>query len=209
MSYKETEVKTRLVSSDQEAWNAHFPEYMNFLEGTKAIIEANDYTAYKIYNEPQKLSEHTHVFKTADDTVIWVPPYEYLDEKGAKQTMPEKTLKAENGEIVLTFDDIAAMEHLRRQPAFSVIKNNIILGGSTVKSNVIRNTASKYDGFINGLTMEEDNYFEFHYDEILADAENYDYTISDETWAMLEKEMGSEFVSILKTIDYEKAGLTK
>ena len=90
-----------------------------------------------------------------------------------------------------------------------MIKNNIILGGSTVKSNVIRNTASKYDGFINGLTMEEDNYFEFHYDEILADAENYDYTISDETWAMLEKEMGSEFVSILKTIDYEKAGLTK
>jgi len=209
LSYKVTEVNTRLVSSDQEAWNAHFPEYMNFLEGTKAIIEANDYTAYKIYNEPQKLSEHTHVFKTADDTVIWVPPYEYLDENGAKQTMPEKTLKAENGEIVLTFDDIAAMERLRRQPAFSVIKNNIILGGSTVKSNVIRNTASKYDGFINGLTMEEDNYFEFHYDEILADAENYDYTISDETWAMLEKEMGSEFVSILKTIDYEKAGLTK
>ena len=210
MGIKEEEVRVRLVNSDQEAWNARFPEYMNFLEGTKAILEAYEYIDYKLYYDPQKLSEHTHVFKTADDTVIWVPSYEYLDANGDKQTKPAQTLKAENGEIVLTFDDIAAMERLRRQAAFSVIKNNIILGGSTIKSNVITNTGGdKYKGLLRDVTMEEDNYLEFDYDKIMADAENYNYNISDETWAMLESEMGSEFVSILKTIDYEKAGLTK
>jgi len=122
--------------------------------------------------------------------------------------MPEKTLKAENGEIVLTFDDIAAMERLRRQPAFSVIKNNIILGGSTVKSNVIRNIASKYVGFVSGLTMEEDNYLEFYYDKVMVDAENYDYTITDEAWATIEAEIGVSQASILKDIDYTRAGLT-
>ena len=42
----------------------------------------------------------------------------------------------------------------------------------------------------------------------MADAENFDYTISEETWTMLENEMGKEFVALLKGIDYEKAGLT-
>ena len=208
-SIKEQEVNARLVNSDQEAWNARYPEYMNFVQGTKAILEAYEDDAYKVYYKPQALSEKTLVFKTADDTVIWVPPYEYLDENNIKKTKEAQTLKAENGEIVLTFDDIAAMERLRRQAAFSVIKNNIILGGSTIKSNVITNTGGdKYKGLLKDVTMEEDNYLEFYYDKILADADNYDYTISDETWAMLESKMGAEFVSILKNIDYEETGLT-
>ena len=209
MGYKENEVNARLVNSDQDAWNARYPEYMNFLEGTKAINEAYDYKDYKVYYEPKKLSGLTHVFKTHDDTVIWVPPYEYLDESGAKQTKTAQTLKAENGEILLTFDDIAAMERLRRQPAFSVIKNNLILGGSSNPDNVITNNTDNYKGVIKDVTIKENNYFEFDYDKIMADAENCDYRISDETWTMLEKEMGNEFVSILKALDYEKAGLTK
>jgi len=208
MGIKEKEVRDRLTLSNQDAWNARYPEYMNFLEGTKAINEAYDYADYKVYYEAQKLSGLTHVFKTADDTVIWVPSYEYLDENGAKQTKPAQTLKAENGEIVLTFDDIAAMERLRRQPAFSVIKNNLILGGSTNPDNVITNSAEKYKGLIKDVTIKEDNYLEFDYNKIMADAENCDYRISDEAWSMLEKEMGKEFVAILKGIDCKKAGLT-
>ena len=208
MGYKQTEVTRRLVNSDTEAWNARYPAYMNFLEGTKAINEAYDYVDYKVYYEPQKLSDKTHVFKTADDTVIWVPPYEYLDANGARKTKPAQTLKAENGEIVLTFDDIAAMERLRRQPAFSVIMNNLILGGSTNSNNVITNSAGSYKGLIKDVTIKENNYFEFDYDKIMADAENYNYRISDETWTMLEGKMGKEFVAILKGIDYEKTGLT-
>jgi len=208
MGIKEGEVQRRLVASNQEAWNARFPEYMNFLEGTKAINEAYQLVDYKVYYEPQKLSDKTHVFKTADDTVIWVPAYEYLDENGAKQTKPAQTLKAENGEIVLTFDDIATLERLRRQPAFSVIMNNLILGGSTNVDNVITNSIGTAKGLIKDVTIKENNYFEFDYDKIMKDAENFDYEISDENWATIEAKMGKEFVSILKGIDYEKAGLT-
>jgi len=208
MGLKESEVQTRLVSSNQEAWNARYPEYMNFLEGTKAINEAYKLADYKVYYEPQKLSDKTHVFKTHDDTVIWVPPYEYLDENGVKQIKPEQILRAENGEIVLTFDDIAAMERLRRQPAFSVIMNNLILGGSTNVDNVITNSIGTAKGLIKDVTIKENNYFEFDYDKIMKDAENFNYEISDENWATIEAEMGKEFVSILKGIDYERAGLT-
>ena len=181
---------------------------MNFLEGTKAINEAYDYADYKVYYEAQKLSEKAHIFKTHEDTVIWVPSYEYLDANGEKKVKEAQTLKAENGEIVLTFDDIAALERLRRQPAFSVIKNNLILGGSSDPDNVVTNSAENYKGLIKDVTIKEDNYFEFDYDKIMADAENYNYNISDAVWAMLEKEMGAEFVLILKSIDYQRAGLT-
>jgi len=208
MGKKSGEITQRLEKSDLEAWNARYPDYMNFLEGTKAVLEAYEYADYKVYYEPQKLSELTHVFKTADDTVIWVPPYEYLDANGAKQTKPAQTLKAENGEITLTFDDIAAMERLRRQPAFSVIKNNLILGGSSDPDKVVENGAANYKGLVKDVTIKEDNYFEFYYEKIMADADNYDYTISEENWSMLEGKMGKEFVTILKGINYEKAGLT-
>jgi len=208
MGKAEKEINDRLEKCDQEAWNARYPDYMNSLEGTKAIDQAYEYADYKVYYEPQKLSEHTHVFETHEDTVIWVPPYEYIDENGRKQKKEAQTLTPdENGQIVLTFDDIAAMERVRRQPAYSVIKGNLLLGGSTNPDNVITNAAINYKGFID-LTLKEDNYFEFYYDKIMADAENYDYTISEENWSMLEGKMGKEFVTILKGINYEKAGLT-
>jgi hypothetical protein len=168
----------------------------------------NTYDDYMVYYEPRKLSDKTHVFKTSDDTVIWVPPFEYLDENGEQKTMPEKILRAEGGQITLTFDDLAAIERLRRQPAFSVINNNLILGGSVDTNNVITNGADTYTAFLPDVTSKENNYFEYDYNKILADAENYNYKISDETWAMLEGEMGKEFVDILKDIDYEKTGLT-
>jgi hypothetical protein len=43
----------------------------------------------------------------------------------------------------------------------------------------------------------------------LADADNHNYKISEKTWAMLEEKMGKEFVTVLKDVDYEKAGLSK
>ena len=100
------------------------------------------------------------------------------------------------------------MERLRRQPAFCVIMNNLILGGSSDSDKVITNSAESYTGIIKDVTLKENNYFEFDYDKIMADAENFNYDISEETWDMIEKEMGSEFVNILKKLDYKKAGLT-
>ena len=204
---KQNEINSRLVNAYAD-WATRYPEYVNFMKGTKIILEAYDLADYKVTYEPQKLTGKTHTFETYDDTVVWVPPYDYLDENGSMKTMEEKVVKAEDGKITLSYDDISAMERLRRQPAFTVIKNNLILGGSTNPDNVITNSALSNKGFIKGLTLKEDNYFEFDYDKIMADAENFNYDISEETWNMIEKEMGSEFVNILKELDYKKAGLT-
>lgn len=203
---KEGEVNGRLTAGSN--WVARYPEYINFLKGTKLVLEAYDLAEYKVTYDPQKLTGKTYTFETDDSTVIWVPPYEYLDENGNKQTMEEKVLTPENGKITVTYDDISAMERLRRQPAFSVIMNNLILGGSTNVNNVITNSAGTYKGLIKDVTIKENNYFEFDYDKIMADAENFNYDISEETWNMIEEKMGKDFVTILKQLDYKKAGLT-
>ena len=122
--------------------------------------------------------------------------------------MPEKIVTAKDGQgITLTLDDISAMERLTRQPAFSVISNNILLGGSSDTNKVITNTAGP-KGLIKDVTLKENNFFEFDYDKIMVDAENHDYTITDEAWARIEKEIGANCTSILKDIDYTRAGLT-
>ena len=123
--------------------------------------------------------------------------------------MPEKRVTAQDGQgITLTLDDISAMERLTRQPAFSVISNNIILGGSSDPDKVITNTAGSYEGIIKDVTLKENNFFEFDYDKIMVDAENHNYTITDEAWARIEKEIGTNATSVLKDIDYTRAGLT-
>ena len=211
MGIKNNELRERLERSNQEAWNARYPDYMNFLEGTKLIMEAYELEDYAVYYAPQTLSDKTYTFTTADDTLIWVPSYEYIDENGVTQTKEEQTLTPENGQITVTYDDIAAMERLRRQPAFSIIKNNVLLGGSTEEKNVITNNAvdSNYKGVIRGLTLQENNYLEFNYNSIMNDADNYDYRISDENWELIASAVETEYVEIMKGIDYNKAGLTK
>ena len=200
---------SRARSYNQDAWSARYPEYMNFLQGTKLVLEAYVDVNYKIHYAPQALSPKIHPFVTADDTVIWVPAYEYLDENGVKQTKEAHTLTPTDGKIMVSYDDIVSIERLRRQPAFNVIKNNLILGGSTELENVITSsTQTNKTMMIKGLTLKEDNYFEFDYKKIIEGADDYSYEISDEVWSNIASEMGTEFVSILKTIDYQKAGLT-
>ena len=207
---KENEIKLRFVTSNEEAWRAHYPDYMNSLLGDKIILAAYDLNDYAVYYEPQKLSEHTFTYtEVKDGDTVYVPAYEYLDENGAKKTMPEKRVTAKDGQgITLTFDDISAMERLSRQPAFSAIWNNILLGGSTNKNNLITNSAGSFKGLIKDVTIKENNFFEFDYDKIMVDAENHDYRITDEAWARIEKEIGANCASVLKDIDYTRAGLT-
>jgi len=207
---KKDEIKRRFVTSDEEAWRAHFPDYMNDLLGDKIIVAAYDLADYAVYYEPQKLSGKTLTYTDVKDgDTIYVPQYEYLDEKGVKQIMPEKRVVAQDGQgITLTFDDIAAMERLSRQPAYCAIWNNIILGGSTNPNNVITNSAASFKGLIKDVTIKENNFFEFDYDKIMVDAENHDYRITDEAWARIEEEIGANRASVLKDIDYTRAGLT-
>jgi len=210
MGMKDTEIKKRFKTSNAEAWRAHYPDYMNSLLGDKIILAAYELNDYAVYYEPQKLSGKTLTYTdVVDGDTVYVPQYEYLDENGARKTMPEKRVSAKDGQgITLTFDDISAMERLARQPAFSAIWNNILLGGSTNKNNLITNSAASFKGLIKDVTYKQDNFFEFDYDKIMVDAENGDYRITDEAWARIEKELGTNATSVLKDIDYTRAGLT-
>jgi len=210
VGYKQNELSLRYTMSDEEAWRAHFPHYMTALVSDMIIMEAQELADYSVYYDPQKLSGKTLTYTDLEDGhIIYVPEYEYLDDSGARKTMPEKTVVAKDGQgVTLTLDDIAAMERLSRQPAYNAIWNNIILGGSTDRDKIITNNVESYKGSIKGLTYKENNFFEFDYDKIMVDAENYDYTITDEAWARIESELGANCTAILKDIDYTRAGLT-
>ena len=207
---KETEINRRFKLVNEEAWRARYPDYMNSLLADKIILAAYELADYAVYYEPQKLSGKTFTYtEVKDGDIVFVPEYEYLDESGSKKVMPEKRVTAQDGQgITLTLDDISAMERLTRQPAFCVISNNILLGGSSDPSKVITNTAGSYKGVIKDVTLKENNFFEFDYDKIMVDAENYNYTITDEAWARIESELGANCTAILKDIDYTRAGLT-
>jgi len=207
---KESEIQRRFVRSNEEAWRAHYPDYMNSLLGDKIILAAYELADYAVYYEPKTLSGKIFTYTDAKDgDTIFVPEYEYIDGNGSKKTMVEHTIVAKDGKgIAVSYDDIAAMERLGRQPAFSAICNNIILGGSTNKNNIITSYASSAKGIIKDVTIKEDNFFEFDYDKIMVDAENGDYTITDEAWARIESEIGAYCTSVLKDIDYTRAGLT-
>ena len=207
---KESEIKNRFELSNEAAWRARYPDYMNGLLGDKIIIAAYDLADYAVYYDVRKLSGKTYTYtEVKDGDTVFVPEYEYFDENGIKKVMPEKRVVAQNGEgITLTLDDISAMERLGRQPAFCIITNNILLGGSSNPDNVITNNAANKNGLIKDVTMKENNFFEFDYDKIMVDAENHDYTITDEAWARIESELGADTTAILKDIDYTRAGPT-
>ena len=59
------------------------------------------------------------------------------------------------------------------------------------------------------LTDKTDNFMNYDYNEILEDADNFDYTVKDSAWERMEKEMGKDFVEEMKKFDYSKVGPTK
>ena len=207
---KKTEIDRRYARSDKNAWIARYPDYMNELNSSKIILAAYEMGDYLVHYTAQALSDKTFTFTNLNDgDAIYVPAYDYLDANGATQTMAARKVIAANGEgVTLSYDDISAMERLGRQPANSAIFNNIILGGSANPNNVITNNAADNKGFIKEVTYKADNFFEFEYEKIMVDADNYDYTITDEAWATIEAEIGADCTAILKGIDYNSAGLT-
>jgi len=207
---KVNEINRRFNLSDEEAWRAHSPDYMNSLLGDKIILAAYELGDYAVYYVPQQLSGKTFTYTDVKDgDTVFVPQYEYLDASGNKQIMAERRVVAKDGQgITLSYDDISAMERLSRQPAFSAIWNNIFLGGSSNPNNLITNNAASFKGFIKDVTYKADNFFEFDYDKVMVDAENGDYTITDEAWARIESELGESCTAILKGIDYTRAGTT-
>ncbi len=260
LGLKTGEASSILDRYEREAWTDRFPEYVEWVKGTRVIVSAyteltgqgvpddKKYALRDFYGEEYldgSVGKHGDPFPLTDKWFIYdgaalgdfitVPEYRYKDAEGKIQWMPEQKIVASKlqkttgeGENAVTkevigyklrYEDVAAMERIRRQPAYSLIKNNLILGGSTNADNVITHSGKDYFGMLD-KTDEVNNYLSFTYSDIMADAKNYDYTISDENWEAIRNntaywnEQGAtadevdEFIDWLKTIDYTKAGLT-
>ena len=195
---------------DAEAYKKRFPEFMEWCVAAKALVAAYDTTPnYAITYGPSVLYYRTFTYPAKDGETIWIPPYKYVDDNDTVQIMPERTAVAENGEgITLTYSELSAVDRVSRQPAFNCIKNNIVLGGSEDPEKRITNNAEKFLGVLR-LTDKTDNFMNYDYNEILEDADNFDYTVKDSAWERMEKEMGKDFVEEMKKFDYSKVGPTK
>ena len=155
-----------------------------------------------------------------EGTIIQIPQYTYLDSTGEKVVVPEHNAEwNEDGTITLSYEEIAAMERLRRQPAASVVMNNVVLGGTPTKdkngdfteitdpATTVTNNALTYQGYV-FTTLVENNYYEYLDSEVLADAEAYDYDIYYYKYEEFAEVMDDEGYKIIEDGYWYDCGLT-
>ena len=166
---------------------------------------------------PQTAANEPHQLPAG--TVLQIPEYSYLDASGQKVTVELHTeTVGEDGTVTLTYEEIAAMERFRRQPACCVITNNILLGGTPTyeggkftktpdPSMIITDNCLGCQGYV-ATSLAEKNVFEYEYDEILLDAENYEYDLLDNAYDLAASTMDPEGYDIIEKSLWYKAGVT-
>ncbi len=215
---KKNDVTRYLTSAKQAQWQDRAPEYINMMYGTRMILEvwdavekkACDYHIKHFY-VPWYLTEKTYTF-TVDtvaggtvpaNAVITIPSYQYLDENGTLMTVEDETFVAKDranelGELTLTYEEIASMERARRAPMYSVVMNNIILGGTPIYENskipvdavvnrdkIVTTSSDSYRGFYKTL-LNTNNFMSYLYDDIMPDARGeFDYAMLDSAYAII------------------------
>ena len=218
LGIKQGDVNRYLNTVDQDAWTDRAPEFINMMHGTKMLMEVWEqakagFTDYHIkhFYMPWYLSGKSYTFTdVAEGTVITIPAYRYLDGSyDASATVatvievPERTFTVE-GDFTLTFEEIAAMERARRAPMYSVVMNNVILGGTPIfekdrsgqfvipedavvdRPSIITDSAESYQGHI-ATTVKTQNFMSYLYDDIMPDAkDSFYYEITEEGWEMIE-----------------------
>ena len=213
LGYKTNDWQRYLVTCNQELWIARAPEFINMMHGTKMLASINaareagatDYHVKNFY-VPWYLCGKTYTFNNIDDgVIITIPSYKYLEEIDGVTyavTVPDRHFTVE-GEFTLTFEEIASMERARRAPMYSVVKNNVILGGTPIYKEVagkfeipenaepnraafITTSSDSYQGFYKTL-MNENNFMSYEYEDITPGVLNksFDYSISDDAWELI------------------------
>ena len=212
---REREVTLYQKQCSQDAWRTRYPEYMNQIEAIKMILAAHDETnkngqkGYQVryFYVPAKLSGQSYTYTGAPEgTVFTIPAYSYLDEEGKRVDVLQetRTVTDETVGVSFTYEEIAAMERAWRGPSCCVIKDNIILGGSPVQENgrptgevdvskTVTDGAAAYYGYTDTADISN-NYFYFFYKEVIPDAEEWEYAISEEGRGKISEEMGEEFL---------------
>lgn len=111
------------------------------------------------------------------------------------------------------------MERFRRQPGASVVTNNVILGGTPTKDKegnftetldpaaTITNGCDSYQGFVK-TTLVDKNYYNYHYADVLWDAENYNYDIFPYMYDEFAEIMDEDGLALIEDSLWYDSGLT-
>ena len=234
-SIKDQEIRIIKGSGDFDmaAWADRNPEYTNLLQGTKMIRDIQSLydtlgnpddggSAYHVryFYAPWKLSGRSYTFKDVPPgTVLTIPVYEYVVEKDGKLVYEtaekHKIVVDETGTVTLSYEEIAAMERMRRQPAFCVIMNNVLLGGTPEGSKgnwggpesavntakVITDATKACVGYF-PTSLQANNYFHYYYPDVTPGADEWDYTIADDKWATIGESV--DLSAIAPLISFKK-----
>ncbi len=222
--FKRGEVTRYLVSATENAWQKRDPAFMNLLHTLDMVLEHYpesgaapcDYNV-KYFYMPWYDSGKSYTYEGYEAGIlVTVPSYQYLVPVAGSTTevevvtVPEREFTTTGEPFTLKYEEIAAIEKQMRGCAYSVIKNNIALGGTpiyeTVGGEVVMTDEADRAAMIwdQGLgsvgyfstTLKENNFMSFLYDSIVPGAkEDYDYTITDEGWEIILGAQGDEGIA--------------
>ncbi|MBO7763057.1 MAG: right-handed parallel beta-helix repeat-containing protein [Clostridia bacterium] len=206
------------------AWRTNDPAFINFIEGTQIILAAYDDPNCdyhpKYFYVPWYLSGKTFTYEGLPaDTLVEIPQYTYLD-AGGNPVVEEahEAVRNADGSITLTYEELAAMERFRRQPAVCVIKDNVLLGGTPTYEGgkftttaqpdlIVTDGAGGYHGYV-PTSLVESNFFEYLYEEIVYDADNYEYDLLPGAYDAIREVLSEEGYAMIESIDWTAAGLS-
>ncbi|MBO7762208.1 MAG: right-handed parallel beta-helix repeat-containing protein, partial [Clostridia bacterium] len=209
---------------NEAGWKETAPAFMNMMYGTQIILAAYadptcDYHP-KYFYVPWYLTHKTFTFDgLPEGTVVEIPQYTYLDDSGKKMVVPAHVAEYnEDGSITLTYEELAAMERFRRQPAVCVITDNVLLGGTPTKVNneftkisnpaqIVVDGVASYSHYV-PTSLVEGNYFEYIYDDVLYDAEGYNYDFLPGALESIAEVLGETGFEIISSTDWVQAGVT-
>ncbi|MBO7762329.1 MAG: right-handed parallel beta-helix repeat-containing protein [Clostridia bacterium] len=221
---KKDEYKRYYEMGGRSQWLARDPAFMNLLQGTQIILAAYDDPSCdyhpKYFYVPWYLTGKTFTYEGLPaDAVIEIPQYTYLD-AGGRKVVEEAHIAERNddGSITLTYEEIAALERFRRQPAVCVISDNVLLGGTptyeggkfTETSNpgmIVTDGVASYEHYV-PTSLVENNFYEYLYGDILMDADGYDYDWQTGVLESLQDTLSEKGYALIFSIDWTDAGLS-
>lgn len=224
--HKDSEYNNRYnsTSCDVAKHKERTPAYMNHLLGTKLVRDAaNDPSEtydVKYFYAPWYLCGETYTATgLPTDMIVTIPEYRYVEDDASGNphyvTVEEHYVPVgEDGEITLTYEELGAMERLRRQPAYCVIMNNVVLGGTPMKNatggmgdssslvdtaKVLTDDCSSYIGYV-PTAMIGNNFYYYYYPDIVPYADEFEYDVTPQMW---ENFASGEMVGATGQIDLE------
>ncbi len=236
---KERELNRYLVEEGHAARCERDPAYVNHLYGTRLVLDAlanSDYLI-KYFYLPARWTGKTFTSSAAPaGTELLIPEYTYLADDYSPVTVPTHTVTVpESGEVTLAYEEIGAMERLRRAPAFCVIKNNVFLGGTPLMDEARKNRVGDTDVYATVIdsnrflgyfdesaqewkrrstegyfesTLEANNLFRFDFGDIVTDARGFDYTVREDARAEIVATLEPTEAERVLALDQTKAGPT-